>query len=119
MLHRRGDWVYLVVNWGACCEGLSSTYELRIGRARSVEGPFLDREGRDMRAGGGSLLMTSQGAQIGPGHAAFRRRDDGADILSYHFYDAERDGLPWIGEALVTWEDGWPVVTRRLPLRKP
>lgn len=119
MLHRRGDWVYLVVNWGACCDGLSSTYELRIGRARSVEGPFLDREGRDMRAGGGSLLMASQGAQIGPGHAAFRRRDDGADVLSYHFYDAERDGLPWIGEALVAWEDSWPVVTRRLPQPRP
>ena len=118
-LHRSGDWVYLVVNWGTCCEGLSSTYELRIGRARSVEGPFLDRNGQDLRAGGGSTLMGTQGPQIGPGHAAFRLRGDGTTIISYHFYDAERDGLPWIGEALVTWEDGWPVVTRRLPQRKP
>jgi len=118
-LHRSGGWVYLVVNWGACCLGLSSTYELRIGRARSVEGPFIDREGRDMGAGGGSLLMASQGTQIGPGHAAFRLRDDGATVMSYHFYDLERDGLPWIGEALVAWEDGWPVITRRLPLLRP
>lgn len=118
-LHRQGDWIYLVVNWGACCNGLSSTYELRVGRARSVEGPFLDREGRDMRDGAGSLLMAGQGAETGPGHSAFRRRDDGADSMTYHFYDVERDGLPWIGEALVAWQDGWPVVTHRLPLQRP
>ena len=118
-LHRSDGWVYLVVNWGGCCDGLASTYELRIGRARGVEGPFLDREGRDMRDGGGSLLMAGRGAQIGPGHAAFRHRDDGAVVMSYHFYDVERDGLPWIGEVLLAWQDGWPVVTRRLPPLRP
>jgi len=118
-LHRAGDWVYLVVNWGACCNGLSSTYELRMGRARSVEGPFLDRQGRDLRAGGGSLLMRGQGGQIGPGHAGFRRRADGRAVMSYHFYDARRRGLPWIGEALVGWQDGWPVITGRLQPQRP
>ena len=118
-LHRRGDWVYLIVNWGACCNGLSSTYELRIGRAHGVEGPFLDRDGRDMRAGGGSLLMAGQGRQIGPGHAGLRHRADGTTVMSYHFYDAARDGLPWIGEALLAWENGWPVIDRRLSPPRP
>ncbi len=72
-----------------------------------------------MRAGRGSLLLASQGAQIGPGHAAFRRRDDGADLISYHFYDLNRDGMPWIGESLVAWQDGWPVITRPLPAPRP
>ena len=117
-LFRAGDWIYLVVNWGACCRGLASTYELRVGRARSMAGPFLDAAGRDLRAGGGTRLMADEGAQIGPGHAAFRIREDGATVMSYHFYDADRNGSPWIGEARVEFRAGWPVVTRRLaPLR--
>lgn len=118
-LHRSGGWTYLVVNGGACCRGVASTYELRVGRARSVAGPFLDRDGRDMRAGGGSLLWAGAGAQVGPGHASVRRRAEGVDVLSDHVYDAERNGLPWIGEAELGWEDGWPRGVRPLPLRRP
>ena len=118
-LYRKGEWIYLVVNWGACCSGLSSTYELRIGRARDVEGPFLDREGRDMRAGGGSLLWEGLGEQIGPGHAAFRTRPDDVTVISYHFYDGLRGGLPWVGEAVLAWDDGWPAVSVILPPARP
>jgi arabinan endo-1,5-alpha-L-arabinosidase len=117
--YRSGSWVYLIVNWGRCCDGLASTYELRIGRASSVKGPFRDQEGHNMSEGGGSLLMKSDGDQIGPGHASIRLKDDGTEILSYHFYDKRREGLPWIGEAQLNWQNGWPVLIRQLEIIRP
>ena len=34
----------LFVNWGACCNGRDSTYEIRVGMADSAAGPFKDKE---------------------------------------------------------------------------
>ncbi|MEM6478370.1 MAG: family 43 glycosylhydrolase, partial [Pseudomonadota bacterium] len=106
MLEEGGAY-WLFMNWGSCCRGLASTYEIRVGRSDDPLGPFLDAEGRALEEGGGTLLMASGGAQIGPGHAGFWR--DGARlIMSYHFYDAARGGLPWIGEAALDFSSGWP-----------
>ena len=43
-------------------------------------------------------------AEERPGNDA----EDGVDVLSDHVDDAERSGVPWIGEAELAWEDGWP-----------
>ena len=43
---------YLYVNWGKCCIGVNSTYNIRVGRSKSVTGPFLDKDGKDMAQGG-------------------------------------------------------------------
>lgn len=109
---------YLLVNWGTCCNGLESSYEIRMGRSTSPTGPFVDKNGIDMRAGGGSLLLGHHGNRIGPGHAS-TRQIDGDIIMGYHFYDAKRNGLPWFGEAVLAFETGWPVVTRILPSIRP
>ena len=34
----------LFVNWGACCSGKDSTYEIRVGMADTPEGPFVDKD---------------------------------------------------------------------------
>ena len=34
----------LFVNWGACCSGKDSTYEIRVGMADTPAGPFEDKE---------------------------------------------------------------------------
>ena len=44
---------------------------------------------------GGSLLLAASGRFIGPGHAAIFQ-EHGREWLSFHYYDGERDGLPWI-----------------------
>jgi arabinan endo-1,5-alpha-L-arabinosidase len=60
---------YLFVNWGACCRGTNSTYSIRVGRSATIAGPYLDKDGKDLLQGGGTLLLGSSGRFIGPGHA--------------------------------------------------
>lgn len=112
-------WLYLFVNWGECCRGLDSTYEIRMGRAKSIEGPFLDKDGTPMTQSGGSLFFETTGDLIGPGHMGFRKSNDGSPVASFHFYDGKRDGLPWIGEAEISLNDGWPEINTLLPVIRP
>ena len=41
----------------------------------------------------------------------FSKIKGGRNWFSYHFYDQERDGLPWVGIQKLEWEAGWPKVT--------
>lgn len=107
-LYRRGDYYYLFVNWGNCCRGTNSTYEIRVGRSRHVTGPYVDREGTPLLGGGGTPVLATQGRRIGPGHAAILRDGD-QEYLSYHFYDADRRGRPTLQVVRLGWTDeGWP-----------
>lgn len=109
-LYFRDGSYFLFVNWGHCCRGVRSTYNIRVGRSKSVTGPYVDREGVDLRDGGGSLVLETQGTAIGPGHAAFLAKED-EFLMSYHFYDGNRRGVPQMGINRVTWDEaGWPVV---------
>ena len=113
-LYRHEDHYYLFVNWYACCDGVDSTYEIRVGRSASPTGPFLDRDGVDMRDGGGTMLLDRDGVilgdprYIGPGHAGVYEHTDGGLALSFHYYDATDDGTPKIGMAELRFTDGWP-----------
>ena len=54
-LFKLGSYYYLFVSWDKCCQGASSTYNIRFGRATSVTGPYLDTAGVSMKSGGGTL----------------------------------------------------------------
>ncbi len=107
-IHRRGDWYYLFVNWGYCCRGVESTYEVRVGRSRSVTGPYLDRDGEALLNGGGSLFLAGEGPWVGPGHVGILEAD-GREWVSLHFYDRTRMGRATLAIRPLDWtEDGWP-----------
>ena len=107
-LIKRNGHYFLFVNWGTCCRGTNSTYEIRVGRASKVTGPYRDRDDRDLRDGGGTLFMVTEGPRIGPGHASVLR--EGAnEYVSFHFYDGTRGGTPTLGIRRLEWDaDGWP-----------
>jgi arabinan endo-1,5-alpha-L-arabinosidase len=109
-LHHRDGFYYLFVNWGLCCRGVKSTYEIRVGRARKVTGPYIDRDGRPMLNGGGTLVLGAQPPVIGPGHAGLATAR-GREWFTFHFYDADHDGRATLGLRPLTWDAaGWPVV---------
>ena len=112
-LTRHGKFYYLFVNWGQCCQGTNSTYEVRVGRAEKVTGPYRDRDGNDLATGGGSPFLASAGRFIGPGHIGIV--DDGSTNgvtqFSYHYYDADSRGRSRLAIGKIDWSSGWPVAT--------
>jgi len=109
-IHRREDRYYLFMNWDTCCRGLASTYNIRIGRSDSILGPYVDRDGKHLLEGGGTLLLGTTGPFIGPGHASILR-SNGTDLLSCHFYDGTTArGTARLALLPIRWRDGWPEV---------
>jgi beta-glucanase (GH16 family) len=110
-LTRHGKFYYLFVNWGQCCKGTNSTYEVRVGRAEKITGPYRDRDGNDLATGGGSPFLASSGRFIGPGHIGIM--DDGVTnrsaYFSYHYYDADARGRSRMAIGKLDWSSGWPV----------
>jgi arabinan endo-1,5-alpha-L-arabinosidase len=101
---------YLFVNWGQCCRGTKSTYNIRVGRCRQITGPYLDKANIDMLDDGGSLILGTLGAFIGPGHAGIITAN-GQDWFSCHFYDGTRGGRPTLAVLPLQWDAaGWPIV---------
>jgi arabinan endo-1,5-alpha-L-arabinosidase len=109
-IYHHGDYYYLFVNWGQCCRGTKSTYNIRVGRSQTITGPYMDKEGVDMLSDGGTLVLGSTGSFIGPGHAGIISAG-GQDWFSCHFYDGTQGGKPILAVLPLRWEtDGWPEV---------
>ncbi len=106
---RRCGYYYLFTSWDACCKGADSTYNLRVGRSASVTGPYVDRDGKQLLNGGGSLVLQGGTRFRGPGHNAVLFTEDGA-YNAYHAYDADNRGDPVLRVSELAWdEDDWPV----------
>ena len=109
---RSGDYFYQFVSFDKCCAGVQSTYNVRVGRARQIEGPYLDRDGKSMLDGGGTVLLEGQPDKnlFGPGHCSVLR-DGERDYLVHHFYDGAANGVPTLQIRPLTWSaEGWPLV---------
>ncbi len=107
-LTHRGDYYYLFVSFDACCQGRDSTYNVRVGRATEITGPYVDRDGVPMLEGGGTQILFPYDQWRGPGHNAIFV-EDGVYWLVYHAYDAQQNGISKLRLEALTWdEDGWP-----------
>jgi arabinan endo-1,5-alpha-L-arabinosidase len=108
MIYHEG-WYYLLVTHGSCCRGTDSSYNIRVGRAKKVSGPFLDNMGVDMIEGGGKLFLGSSGRVIGPGHFGLLDLGDGAQRFSTHYEaDLDKGGASVLDIRPLLWKDGWP-----------
>lgn len=109
-IRHHGDYYYLFVNWGQCCRGTNSTYEIRVGRSRTITGPYLDKDGKDMLFGGGTAFVATDGPFIGPGQSGVFS-DGTNDWFSCHFYDGTRYGMPTLAILPLAWNtNGWPEI---------
>jgi len=110
-IYWRDGFYYLFVNWGQCCRGVHSTYNIRVGRCAKITGPYLDKQGVDLLHDGGTLLIGSAGTFIGPGHAGIIS-SGGKDWFTCHFYDGTHGGKPTLAVLPLAWDtDGWPEAT--------
>ncbi len=92
---RNGDYYYLFVNRGSCCNGLNSTYYVQVGRSTNVTGPYA----------GWRTILGNEGNYIGPGHIGY-----GEDRLTYHYYDGNDNGAAKLRITSLGWSNGWPVI---------
>ena len=114
----RDGYYTLFVNWDTCCAGSKSRYNIRMGRSRAVTGPYLDKSGKDMAQGGGTLFLasvTDNGSgrppddEVGPGHVGILHDTDG-DWLSTHYeWARDKKGATTVNVQRLAWDsDGWP-----------
>lgn len=109
-LFRHGGRHWLFVSFDRCCDGANSDYNIRAGRSASVTGPYLDRQGKAMRGGGGDLIAAGDERWKGPGHNAVFLDNDTA-FLVHHAYDAQDAGRSKLRIRPLYWTtDGWPTL---------
>ncbi|MEU0091987.1 arabinan endo-1,5-alpha-L-arabinosidase [Kribbella sp. NPDC006257] len=102
----RNGWFYLFTSFDFCCRGTDSTYKIAISRSRSVTGPYVDKAGKPMLEGGGTILLSSTGRKIGPGGQSVF-----GDLLAHHYYDANANGAIRFDIRQLSWgSDGWPSI---------
>ena len=108
---RKSGYYYLFVSFDFCCRGKDSTYNIRVGRARRITGPYFDRSGKPMMDGGGTLVLAGTDRWAGPGHCSVLMENAG-DRIVYHAYDTEWHGVATLRIATLKWEvEGWPAVS--------
>ena len=125
-VHHDGAW-WLFASYDYCCHGVDSTYNVRVGRADAITGPYLDRHGdplvstragRPPRDGLGSPVLAAYGEVRGPGHQHVFV-DDGTWWIAHHWYDPALDGRSRLGLRPLDWgADGWPVARGAPPARR-
>lgn len=107
-LFYRDGWYYLLGSWDFCCRGAGSTYKVLMGRSKNITGPYLDRQGRPLLEGHGSLLIRSYGFYAGPGQGNLIQRGDQTYFV-HHYYDLRERGVPTVSTRKVYWDaEGWP-----------
>jgi arabinan endo-1,5-alpha-L-arabinosidase len=96
---------YLFFSRDFCCQGLESTYNIAVGRAGSISGPYLDADGKALLDGGGTPVLGNVGNRVGPGGQSIS-----GGTLAYHYYARDLDGAFRLGLLDLEWKDGWPSV---------
>lgn len=111
IIQRAGNY-YLFASFDFCCRGAESSYYTVVGRSQDILGPYVDKSGKPMLEGGGTLVLAAAPGEsrwFGPGHCAVLRDED-KDYLVYHAYDGAHGGRPTLRIAPMGWtDDEWPV----------
>jgi arabinan endo-1,5-alpha-L-arabinosidase len=130
-LIKRGDYYYYFGSRGSCCEGAKSGYNVAVGRSKSITGPYVDKDGKDLILGGGTMILmgnfpNDKGSKLyaGPGHNTIIKDDKGKDWMVYHAVDKDNPLLPNGATRRplmidpIKWKNGWPTIDGLIPSNK-
>ncbi|MCR4903855.1 MAG: arabinan endo-1,5-alpha-L-arabinosidase [Butyrivibrio sp.] len=120
--NKENGYYYLFVSYGS----LKTDYNIRVGRSKSILGPFVDMNGRcmtdepDDKSDIGYLLMAgytwNEGkAYMAPGHNSVLQDVDGKAYIVYHIREKRFNQDPGPSQMQIRqifWtKEGWPVVS--------
>ncbi len=109
-LFKKDDMWYLFASWDRCCRGARSTYKVIVGRSKDIRGPYLDRDGKRLVRGGGTLIAQGDGENWAAcGHPS-AYTFDGKDYVVFHAYDLKDRGKAKLRIREIDWQDGWPTI---------
>ena len=105
---KHGDYYYLFVSWDYCCRGIKSNYRVAVGRSKKVAGPYLDKVGKPMLEGGGTLILEGDKKEYeAMGHCSAYSFPDG-DYFFCHGYSVAKNGASILVQKRINWTpDGW------------
>jgi len=107
---RKDNHYYLFVSYDYCCRGLKSNYRVMVGRADVVTGPYYDRDGVKLTAGGGTIVCDGNEVWAGVGHNGICTFN-GIDFMVFHGYKISENGKPELIIREIKWtSDGWPEI---------
>ena len=109
-IYKRHQYYYLFISTDYCCRGLDSTYQTLVGRSRNIEGPYFDKEGVPLYAGGGTFVVGETKKYAGIGHCAVYDFD-GQTYFVAHGYDNDDKGRSKLVIKEIEWDRAeWPMV---------
>jgi arabinan endo-1,5-alpha-L-arabinosidase len=109
-IHKKDDYYYLFVSYDLCCRGSRSTYNVRVGRSKNIEGPYVDKSGTLMTQGGGELLVGGDDEYYGIGHNSVYTFEDETYMFS-HGYEIADNGKPKLLIHKLVWDnESWPQI---------
>jgi arabinan endo-1,5-alpha-L-arabinosidase len=124
---QKDGYFYLFVSSGTCCEGLNSSYNVRVARSTSPLGPYIDHLDRSILGGNrGYQVVMGSAYFVGTGHNSVIQDEAGEYWIVYHAYDVGE--TPNFGNSprrvlmidkLVWDESGWPRVFGAMPSNRP
>lgn len=109
-IYKRGGYFYLFVSLDYCCRGIDSDYNVVVGRSKKVTGPYVDKEGKLMSNGGGTLVAKGNTKYwAGVGHSSHYDMD-GKSLMLMHGYDKMDNGASKLIIREMKWTKGWPSI---------
>jgi len=97
-----GGYYYLFASKGLCCQGANSTYKIVYGRSTSITGPYLDKNGVDMKNAGGTVFESSDSGYAGSGGQSVAN-----GVIARHRY-ARSNGASILFISDLKFSGGWP-----------
>lgn len=121
-LFNRYGYYYLLLSTGTCLSGTNSTYHVVCGRSKSLFGPYLSSDGRDLFGPnrGETVIAPSLSGAMGVGHCAVIEDDAGALWMLYHGYNTQASGKEaeyrslYLDQLLFDEETGYPEIENRI-----
>jgi arabinan endo-1,5-alpha-L-arabinosidase len=102
------DYYYVFASRGKCCAGVESTYQIVMGRAKKVTGPYLTKDGKKWTDNDYSVFLAGDYNEPGRGHNGFFAQGDTTYIV-YHAYARAFNGQSLLNiRPMYMDKDGWP-----------
>lgn len=122
-IHKKGDYYYLFLSTGTCCDGENSTYTTVVSRSENLFGPYVNKAGGDIIDinNKADIFVENSDDFIANGHNSEIVQDDaGHDWILFHGYQKSNvDQGRVVFLERVYWDnEGWPYILGNSPFEK-